>query len=167
MKKVMMMLALAAMTVCFSAKAQNFDQSQLVFLVFNYENGIYNGRTEQELAAYEVDWYKDRPRYEGRFLEGYGDKQTPTARILLIRTEKQLAEIEEITAPVLRVNIIAVDKKGNLRASVSCTAPNHPGMRAEKSFNSRGGTFGTWLNLFGDGMERLGEQVAVWLAGEF
>ena len=162
MKKLILVLVLLIGGI-YEAKALN--QERVMFIVFNYENGIYRGVAESDVINIEEYWYKDRPRYEERFFEEFAE---PISNIIgkaaMIRTEQQLAELGEITAPVVRIDIISVDKKGNTQAEISFTNPAKPEHSAEIVMRSKGGTFGTWLNLFGDGMEHLAPQVASWIA---
>ncbi|MGM9809682.1 MAG: hypothetical protein ACI30J_02295 [Paludibacteraceae bacterium] len=162
MKKLTLVLALLIGSI-YGAKALN--QERVMFVVFNYENGIYRGAAESDIIGLEADWYKDRPRYEGRFFEEFAEPiSNITGKAAMIRTEQQLAELGEITAPIVRIEIISVDKKGNTQAEISFTNPAKPEQNAEIIMRSKGGTFGTWLNLFGDGMEHLAPQVASWIA---
>lgn len=112
-----------------------------------YENGIYDGHTYESILVLEEDFLKDRARYEGRFFEEL-DKQYNGIAVI---TDSPDAEL-----PVLRVEIIKVDHKGNLKAEV--TYGDHTGI-----FGGKGGVFGTWLNLFGDGMQSLGKVLGAWV----
>ena len=133
--------------------AQNYEHC--ITVVINYENGVYIGRTLEGIAEYEPDWYKDQPRYEGRFIEGFEkklNKRKIDKILLLVSPDKYDTTIN--AALVVKVNIHSVDTNGNTKAVVEFIGAEE----TQKTIVMRGegGVFGTWLNLFGDGMESLG-----------
>jgi hypothetical protein len=147
---------------CQTHNAQNYEHC--ITVVINYENGVYMGKTIEGIAEYEPDWYKDQPRYEGRFIKGF-DKQLTRSNVdkscLLLSPDKYDENIK--SALLVKVNIRSVESNGNTRAVVEFIGaandeiPKAIGMRGE------GGVFGTWLNLFGDGMESLGENIVKYI----
>jgi hypothetical protein len=136
--------------------AQNYEHC--IVVVMNYDNGVYMGRTAEEIAEYEPDWYKDQPRYEKRFYRGFEEKliKRKIDKIcLLVSPDKYDATAK--SALVVKVNILSVDTNGNTRAAVEFVGVNEPSKTI--AMRGDGGIFGTWLNLFGDGMESLGENI--------
>ena len=140
--------------------SQNYEHC--IVFVINYQNGIYLGRTAEGIAEYEQDWYKDRPRYEGRFHKGVEEKliKRKIDKIcLLISPDKY---IDENNSPlVVKVDINSVDSNGNTAAIVEFK--NSHGVNQSVVIRGEGGVFGTWLNLFGDGMESLGEKIVEYI----
>lgn len=145
---------------CQTHNAQNYEHC--ITVVINYENGVYMGKTIEGIAEYEQDWYKDQPRYEGRFIKGFDEKLTKRKidKICLLLSPDKYDETIK-PALLVKVNIHSVDTNGNTKAVVEFVGANETPktivMRGE------GGVFGTWLNLFGDGMESLGENIVEYI----
>lgn len=140
MKKVLLsIIALLCSIVAFS---ENRLQ-----IVIDYKNGIYQGYTYDKIIVEEKDFLKDRHRYEGRFYEEFQNNYKGVAYMPDVVNEDE---------PVLKIEILQVTRKGDLQANV-IYGDQTTTMQAE------GGTFGTFLNLFGDGMEHLGKQVGKWM----
>ena len=140
MKKVLLsIIALLCSIVAFS---ENRLQ-----IVIAYKNGIYQGYTYDKIIVEEKDFLKDRHRYEGRFYEEFQNNYKGVS---------YMPEVVNEDEPVLKIEILQVTRKGDLQANV-IYGDQTTTMQAE------GGTFGTFLNLFGDGMEHLGKQVGKWM----
>lgn len=140
MKKVLLsIIALLCSIVAFS---ENRLQ-----IVIDYKNGIYQGYTYDKIIVEEKDFLKDRHRYEGRFYEEFQNNYKGVS---------YMPEVVNEDEPVLKIEILQVTRKGDLQANV-IYGDQTTTMQAE------GGTFGTFLNLFGDGMEHLGKQVGKWM----
>ncbi len=116
-------------------------------IVIDYSEGIYKGYTYNKIVVEEPDFLKDKHRYEGRFYEGFQENYKGVAYF-----PEEIREDE----PVLKIAILQVTRKGNIVAEVTYGDKT-------TTMESKGGTFGTFLNLFGDGMEHLGAPVAQWL----
>lgn len=144
MKKIALfaMLLLAALT----ASAQ-----QRIKVEFDYSQGSYKGMTEEMIAQVEEDWLKDRPRLENRFVEGFLDRLSPSVAVVGSK------DVDVVYTIIIR----SVDKKGNMVCEIPYTAED--GSEKVLTIRSCGGVFGSFLNLFGDGMEDLGELFARWL----
>lgn len=130
-----------AVTLILSAVGFGVNRIQVVI---NYENGIYKGLTYKQIVVYEEDFLRDKDRYEGRFLEGLSDTYPGVAY-----APGSINQSE----PVAYVEILKVTKKGDVTAEVTY------GDKKE-ILQGKGGVFGTFLNLFGDGMERLGRNLS-------
>ena len=147
---------------CLTQYAQNYEHC--ITVVINYEDGVYLGRTIEGIAKYEPDWYKDQPRYEGRFIKGF-DKQLTNCKIdktcLILSPDKYDETIK--SALVVKVNIRSVESNGNTRAVVEFIGANNDEIPKAISMRGEGGVFGTWLNLFGDGMESLGGNIVKYI----
>jgi hypothetical protein len=78
-------------------------------------------------------------------------------------TPEQFAEIEDLYNYGIIVDIKSVDGKGNVYAHVTLINKKS-NIKETKLINAEGGTFGTWLNLFGDGMASLGVQIVNFIA---
>lgn len=116
-------------------------------VMIDYSNGIYRGLLYDRIIVDEPDFIKDKPRYEARFMNEFQDNYNGAAYL----TE----EIDE-TDDIVTVRIIKVSPKGYVTADVLY---DNKIVRME----GKGGVFGTFLNLFGDGMRSLGRDIALWL----
>ena len=159
MKKVLL-LTFFALLLCQVQFAKNYEHC--IMAVVNYEDGVYIGRTIEGIAEYEPDWYKDQPRYEGRFLEGF-EKQLVKRKINKICLLVSPNEYDETAnaALVVKVNIHSVDTNGNTKSVVEFISADETSKTIV--MRGKGGVFGTWLNLFGDGMESLGEDIVEYI----
>lgn len=140
MKKMVLLLAL----LCLSTLA--FPKGRMQVTI-DYTNGVYRGFLYDGIIMVEEDFLKDKPRYEGRFLDEFlqyfsGIAYFPT-------------EIDE-SDDIVSISILNVSKKGDVTAQVTY------GDQTIK-MQGKGGVFGSFLNLFGDGMNSLGKNVALWL----
>ena len=140
MKKVLLsIIALLCSIVAFS---ENRLQ-----IVIDYKNGIYQGYTYDKIIVEEKDFLKDKHRYEGRFYEEFQNNYKGVS---------YMPEVVNEDEPVLKIEILQVTRKGDLQANVIYGDQT-------TTVQAEGGTFGTFLNLFGDGMEHLGKQVGKWM----
>lgn len=135
-KKMLLAIALMLSSVGFGVNR--------IQVVINYGNGIYNGYTYDRILMEEEDFLKDKARYEGRFFEGLMESYPGVAY-----APDSISQSE----PIAYVEIVKVTKKGNVTAEVTC------GDKKEV-LQGKGGVFGTFMNLFGDGMESLGRSLA-------
>jgi len=133
MKKLFFILFFAV--VAFNVQAQRLQ------VTVDYTQGIYNGYTYEKILMAESDFTKDQPRYEGKFAEALAKTYYD---VIFIGENAEDADV--------RVTILQVGKKGDLKADVEYNGQTF-------RLTGKGGTFGTWLNLFGDGMKSLGENL--------
>lgn len=120
-----------------------------VRLEIDYQQGVYAGHTYNDMCALESDFLKDQVQYESRFMRGI---EKTFAGAALISNDETLEGFETV-----HITIISVNSKGKLTAEVRC------GTLVQTFTNLKGGVFGTWLNLFGDGMHSLGKAVGKWV----
>jgi hypothetical protein len=136
--------------------AQNYEHC--IVVVMNYDNGVYMGRTAEEIAEYEPDWYKDQPCYENRFYKGFEERlhKRKIDKLCRLISAEDIQDIEN-AAYVIQVNIHSVDTNGNTAAIVDFKFADTNALSVV--IRGEGGVFGTWLNLFGDGMQSLGGKI--------
>lgn len=140
MKKVVLLACCVMLTsICFSINR--------IQVVINYQGGVYRGATYGRIIAEERDFLKDKPHYEGRFFEGLTDVYACIA---------YAPDTINPNEPVAYLDILQVTNKGNILAEVT-----YDGKKEE--LNAKGGVFGSFLNLMGDGMASLGKALGAWL----
>lgn len=125
------------------------DQTRLQFDIdFTQANII--GMSEKEYSAYETDWLKDRPRYTGRFYNAL-ENQLEGKYFLIGRqpdaTYKAVMQVEQI------------NRDGTVYATIVFTPKDSDQVLCTVTLIGKGGTFGTHLNLIGDGMQNCGKQL--------
>lgn len=140
MKKSLLLL----IAVLFAGMAFAQDRKQVYV---EYTNGVYRGFTYEDIQSQEDDFIKDKDRYESRFWDSLLKHYKGVAL--------RAADIRE-AEHLLTINIIQVTGKGAITAEVSYGD-------AKATLYSKGGKIGSFMNLFGDGMDDLGKQVAKWL----
>lgn len=106
--------------------------------------------SEEEFAAYEDDWFKDRPKYMGRFYNGFHDC---TGMELFMIGSKIEADYKAV------MDVLQITNKGTVYADVVFTAKDDDTKLCVIRIVGKGGTFGTTLNLIGDGMNNCGKQL--------
>ena len=130
--------------ICMTTFAYSKGRMQVVI---NYTNGIYRGVLYERIIIDEEDFLKDKPRYEGRFMDDFQKYFEGVAYFA-----------DEINASddIVIIDILQVNSKGYVKADVTF---------GDNSIQlvGKGGVFGTFLNLFGDGMKSLGREAALWL----
>lgn len=140
MKKFLLLFAIVCMSVVASAKGK-------MQVVVDYKDGVYRGFLYERIIVDEEDFLKDKPRYEGRFMDAFLAYYTGVA---YFPTEVNESE-DKVT-----ISILKVTKKGDVTAEVTYGDQT-------TTLTGKGGVFGSFLNLFGDGMNSLGKNVALWL----
>ena len=119
MKNLLLTLSFLSLFCITNLNSQNLEHA--VIIVFNYENGIYRGVFENEVVSSEGDWYIDRPRYERRFLNEFNEiiGKSRTPKMGIVCTPEYLTELGDVSAvPIVKIEILTVDDKGNLTANV-------------------------------------------------
>jgi len=147
MKKIVSLVCLAL------AVAANAFAAERVQVVFDYTQGIYRGLTYEGIVVDEPDFQKDAPRYEARFFSSFLDNFGGAAY-------RQDGEIRSDEA-LLTVRVVKVQRKGDTTAELVYTTAD--GQQQTTTITGDGGVFGSFLNLFGDGMRSVGEAAAKWL----
>ncbi len=159
MKKFFLLLVCFLCTV--NLTSQTITQGDLTFLKdvsmldfsFDFTEASIIGMSESEFAVYETDWDEDRPRYTGRFFEGLEGK---------LKSKLFVGSYPD--APYKAVmKVLNIQRKGTIQSLIIFTAKDSDEVLCIINLTGEGGTFGTHLNLIGDGMEASGEKLGILL----
>ncbi|MCM1139207.1 MAG: hypothetical protein NC453_11615 [Muribaculum sp.] len=149
MKKFITLLSFILVLV--SASAQDLTElkkESRINVEFDYSEVLINGLDIDDFSDYERDWDKDEPKIYGKFLSNFNKKQKN-----IVGGHVKNAKF------TLTVHPITITEKGDIKAYYTITDEN--GIECYKStiVKASGGTFGSQLNLIGDGMEALGNKI--------
>lgn len=161
--KYVSLITLLCISCCLYTSAQKIEkgnldtlknQNELQFEI-NYSQVSICGQNEEQFAQTEKDWYLDRPRYEGRLYEGINNYLTNNYFIV---SNTIHSKYKATLYPIL------IDRKGNIKSRLEIVDTTTNNMVCIVSIYGEGGTFGTMLNLIGDGMQSTGKQIGLLLS---
>ena len=160
MKRIGMILLLGLLCVG-AAMAQKVVQGSLASLrdvrratvVVDYSEGVIQGMSEAEYAAYERHWEKSKPGINGQFIAAFNDRQV---RLLITPQAGPACTME--------LKVLNVTRKGEIRAeAVFKDSATGEVLVVIGGIRVKGGVFGTGLNLMGDGMTNLGKTLGKYI----
>lgn len=143
------LLLVAQISLAQSSDLSLLKEEKRINLQFDYSSANINGHTEEEFAKIEADWYKDRPRYEGRFRSDFANTIKPKNVMLGDFADSKFT---------MKIVVEQVQKNGTVNATVEVLEGKN--VVAKTEMTGKGGVFGTFLNLFGDGLGDLGKNIA-------
>lgn len=148
MKRILITLTVLALLAC-KAQAEEvagtfagLARQDVAFLLIDLSEAQIHGMSEEDFAAYEEDWYKDKPQIIGMFND-YLTRQTDK---LLSLSPKEKPGLYTVCVHVHNINA-----KGRYTFSTDIVAPGGTVEATIKHITAPGGTFGTKLNLIKDG----------------
>lgn len=149
MKKAILIFILTL--VCSTIYAQDFSDLKnetRLNVEFDYSEVLINGLNIEDFADAEEDWKKDEPKIYGKFISNFNKKMKN-----LVGGRVKNANY------TLTIHPLVISDKGNIKAYFVIT--NSEGREVYKSeeVKGSGGTFGSQLNLMGDGMQSLGKKI--------
>ncbi len=157
MKKILLMLFVALMPMAIRAQELkvkgSFDELKdetLLDAYVDFDNGIYKLVPEKEFAADNSDWEQIKMETSERFYRGL-NKTLKLTRKAAVKTDAQNYTIE--------VEIINVDDRGNVISNFEVTDSEGKAIARVENLYDKGGRFGTFCNLMGDGLETTGEKI--------
>ena len=149
-------------TFSFAMSAQTITGSLKEFALFGKANievifadASIHGMQEEDFAAVERDWYKDKPEIVYDFIGGVAEKLKVRFTIgTRLSTPYQI-----------KVYVQNISKKGDYTCD-AIVFKEDVEIASIKSIKADGGTFGTKLNLIKDGAEHTGEKLGKLLSKE-
>lgn len=152
-----------ALVFCCTANAQRITGSftplrsqARVKLVINFSEANIMGMNEEEFSQYEEDWTHDKVEVISLF---YSCANEVLANTLVV------GNYTSDTDYILRLDVRAVDVKGNYDSDLVLIYNGEVIAKAE-GFYTKGGTFGSKLNLMKDGAEHTGTAIGKFLLQE-
>ena len=117
-----------------------------VKMTVDFSEATILGMTEDEYAAYEKDWLKDKPEVIS-YYSGFASIE--------LQPKLVVADYKFETRYTLLLKVRMIDASGNTDSDLFLFEGNEEVARAEGIF-ANGGVFGTKLNLIKDGAKHSG-----------
>ena len=147
MKQLFFLLSFCLMAL--SVNAQLFDAR----IEINYSNASIHGMSEETFAEYEKDWYKDKPQIQTLIIDGIMDE---AESYLLLNKDANNS---------IQIDVTRITKNGGIDCVVTCYSNGTPLFKYNAQC-TKGGTYGTKLNLIKDGAKKIGKTIGKILAKE-
>lgn len=142
MKKLFIFLSWFFLAI--SLKAQIKDANYVI----DFSEALICNMDEESFAVYETDWFKDKPEIVGIFLEEILKK---TGKLLPFRKSSE---------NTVRVIVRKVTDNGKYRCDMELVDNKNSRLIDIKDVNcSKGGTWGTKLNLMKEGAHKEGSNL--------
>ena len=155
MKKLIISIVLLATTIC--ANAQKISSSldglstqKFLNVAVDFSEASIHGMCEEDFAELETDWEKDKPSIIAKIISNMSEK-------LEGRFVFGLKKPESYT---LKIHVNTISIKGNFNFDVIVLKADGQEEAKIENLNAKGGTFGSALNLIGDGAEQSGKVIA-------
>lgn len=149
MKKLFLILALTL--ICTELKAQDLGQLKnetRLNVMIDYSDVLINGLTIEEFEQTENDWVKDAPSIYSKFIDAFNKK----VKYLVGGKIKK-------SVYTLNVHPLVIKRNGDTEAYFTISDVNGNEYYRSQEIKASGGTFGSQLNLMGDGMKSLGKKI--------
>lgn len=116
-----------------------------VNLEFNYEEASINGYEESNILSFEKDWLVDQPKLIQKFVQAYNE-----TGVMPVVGQFESANF------TLQVRPIVISDHGNMSFYAIVLNEEGEQIYSTSMLNAKGGRFGSFLNLVGDGMKSSG-----------
>lgn len=123
---------------------------------FEIEFVSIHGMSEADFGNYEKDWFTDKPEVVGKILENANKKLKGTFNMMSNAGSEY----------TVKLVVNSISKKGNYSCEMQVLDAHKKVIAKWIDIKSKGGTFGTKLNLIKDGAEDLGKEVGSLLKSE-
>jgi len=157
MKRLFFVIVLSCLTTYLFAQGLGFLNKEVkVGMRLNYSEASIAGFEEASILDFEQDWEKDQSILFAKMIGPYNDK------LGAVLPAGNFSNVNYI----IEVRPIVIQKNGNIVGYfVVVDAEGNEVFRSQK-FSAKGGKFGSFLNLVGDGMKSTGKAVASIVAKE-
>lgn len=150
MKHLFIVLFLTVSSIMVSAQELAFLRSEnRMALRFNYEEASINGYEESNILSFEKDWLVDQPKLIQKFLQSYN-----ASGIMPV------VGMFESVSYTLEVRPVVISDHGNITFYALVLDDEDKVLCKTNMLNAKGGRFGSFLNLVGDGMRNSGKLLA-------
>lgn len=157
MKKLILIVSVLFASVVASVQTAtltgSFDalkEENLLDAEIDFDKGVYKLIPVEEFVNVTPDWEKIKEETTDRFFQGL-NKTLKLTHKAAVKTGRQNFTIE--------VEIINVDDKGNTISNVQVTDSEGKAIAKIEHLYGKGGRYGTFSNLMGDGLESTGEKI--------
>lgn len=157
MKKFFLMIFVALIPVFAGAQTAvlkgSFEPLKDVTLLdadIDFDHGVYKFIPEKQFAAEYPDWEQIKKETTERFFRGLNQTLKLTRKAAVMTNEQDFT---------IEVTIVNVDDRGNTISNVEVTDAEGKAVAQISNLYGRGGRFGTFCNLMGDGLQSTGEKI--------
>lgn len=120
-----------------------------VQLELDFSEAAINGYTEANIVEYEEDWVKDQPVLYSKLSESLNMSQS----------DRQFGKFSQARYTLI-FRPLLINKRGDLKGYFVVIDNNSKEVLATvRGITAKGGKFGTFLNLVGDGMKHSGKEI--------
>ena len=130
-----------------------------VLCEIDFSEGVYDSEKfdlNELIADVGDDWEKDSKEVLAKFRRSSNDK-LESIGLILVRTATDKTNYKMVVVPQ------KVDDDGEVYLKILFYKIGEDKEVAEVSLNANGGTFGSFMNLFGDGMTNAGSKFGKWM----
>ncbi|MBQ2198388.1 MAG: hypothetical protein IK145_02565 [Bacteroidales bacterium] len=157
MKKLILIISVLLASVVAGAQTAtltgSFDalkEENLLDAEIDFDKGVYKLIPVEQFVTVTPDWEQIKKETTDRFFQGI-NKTLKLTHKAAVKTGKQNFTIE--------VEIINVDDKGNTISNVQVCDSEGKAIAKIEHLYGKGGRYGTFCNLMGDGLESTGEKI--------
>lgn len=158
MKRFLLSFLLLTASICINAQTVTgsldglFSQKYLNVIV-DYSEASIHGMCEDDFSELETDWQKDKPSITAKVIANLSEKIGGRFIFGLKKPESYS----------LKIHVNSISIKGNFNFDVFILNADGKEEAKIEGFKAKGGTFGSALNLIGDGAEQTGKVIAKFL----
>lgn len=146
------------MFACFiNAQAQTLldvNSSRTVNLIVDFSKASIHNMNEEEFSTYEPNYIRLKPEVIGKLAEEFNDSE---------KVKFMIGNFPNASYAI-KVTILSVSTKGNITSSADVVDKNGKTIASVPEMYGDGGTFGSKMNLMGDGCKSTGKVLAKKLA---
>lgn len=157
MKKILSILVMCCLATTMFAQDLGFLKNEArVGMRLNYAEAVIAGYEEANILVFEKDWEKDQSVLFAKMAGNYNDKlgeRLPAGNFSNVNY-------------TIEVRPVVIKKNGNIVGYFVVLDAAGSELYRSQRFSAKGGKFGTFLNLVGDGMKSTGKAVASIVAKE-
>ena len=142
---------MSCLTTTMFAKGLGFLKNEArVDMKLNYSEAVIAGYEESNILTFEKDWEKDQAVLFAKMVGPYNDKLGETLPAGNFTNANYTIEVRPTV----------IQKNGNIVGYFVVVNAEGTELYRSQKFSAKGGTFGTFLNLVGDGMKSTGKVIA-------
>lgn len=133
-----------------SGTFEGLASQKYVNVMVDFSEASIHGMSEEDFAELESDWEKDKPSIIAKVISNLSDKLEG----------RFVFGLKKPNSYALKIHVNTISIKGNFNFDVKVL--NSEGNEVAQILNAtaKGGTFGSALNLIGDGAEATGKVLA-------
>lgn len=134
-----------------------FKKQAFTNIKVNYTDASIHGLSEEDFSYIEPDWEKEKPTVLLKVISQLSDRLQGKLTFGLKRENSY----------TIVINVISVNSKGTHLSNVDIISPSGEVEASIQGVEGKGGTFGSAINLIGDGAKSTGKIIAKIISNKF